>query len=86
MRRRATCRRQIVDTLGSAKILRPGRDATIAALAPMQPRALAAAEKLAQQGMITDDACAAGAARHPDHFGSVVVPIACLRSRRNHVQ
>ena len=37
---------EIVDTLGTAKILRPGRDATILALAMMVPRALAAAEKL----------------------------------------
>ncbi len=42
---------EIVDTLGSAKILRAGRDATIVALALMVPRALAAAEKLAQQGI-----------------------------------
>lgn len=37
---------EIVDTLGTAKILRPGKDATILALAMMVPRALAAAEKL----------------------------------------
>ena len=37
---------EIVDTLGSAKILRTGRDATILALALMVPRALAAAEEL----------------------------------------
>src|ERR1700751_3117117 len=37
---------EIVDTLGTAKILRAGRDATILALALMVPRALAAAEKL----------------------------------------
>jgi pyruvate/2-oxoglutarate/acetoin dehydrogenase E1 component len=37
---------EIVDTLGSAKILRPGKDATILALALMVPRALQAAEKL----------------------------------------
>jgi len=37
---------EIVDTLGTAKILRQGKDATIAALALMVPRALAAAEKL----------------------------------------
>src|SRR6516162_4085840 len=42
---------EIVDTLGSARILRPGRDATILALALMVPRALDAAEKLAQQGI-----------------------------------
>jgi pyruvate/2-oxoglutarate/acetoin dehydrogenase E1 component len=37
---------EIVDTLGTAKIVRPGKDATILALAMMVPRALAAAEKL----------------------------------------
>jgi pyruvate dehydrogenase E1 component beta subunit len=37
---------EIVDALGTAKILRPGRDATILALALMVPRALAAAAKL----------------------------------------
>src|SRR6201988_943866 len=37
---------EIVDTLGTAKIVRPGKDATIVALALMVPRALAAAEKL----------------------------------------
>src|SRR5262249_32396547 len=37
---------EIVDRLGSAKILRPGKDATILALALMVPPALAAAEKL----------------------------------------
>ncbi|RAI44004.1 alpha-ketoacid dehydrogenase subunit beta [Rhodoplanes roseus] len=37
---------EIVDTLGTAKILRPGRDATVLALALMVPRALAAAETL----------------------------------------
>jgi pyruvate/2-oxoglutarate/acetoin dehydrogenase E1 component len=37
---------EIVDTLGSASIARPGRDATILALAMMVPRAIAAAEKL----------------------------------------
>jgi pyruvate dehydrogenase E1 component beta subunit len=37
---------EIVDTLGTAKILRSGKDATICALALMVPRALAAAEKL----------------------------------------
>ena len=37
---------EIVDKLGTAKILRPGKDATIIALALMVPRALAAAEKL----------------------------------------
>jgi pyruvate dehydrogenase E1 component beta subunit len=37
---------EIVDTLGTAKIVRPGSDATIVALALMVSRALAAAERL----------------------------------------
>jgi pyruvate dehydrogenase E1 component beta subunit len=37
---------EIVDTLGAAKIVRPGRDATICALALMVPRAVEAAETL----------------------------------------
>jgi acetoin:2,6-dichlorophenolindophenol oxidoreductase subunit beta len=37
---------EIVDSLGVAKIVRPGKHATILALALMVPRALAAAEKL----------------------------------------
>jgi len=37
---------EIVDTLGTAKIVRPGKDASIAALALMVPRAIAAADKL----------------------------------------
>lgn len=41
----------IVDTLGSAKILRQGTDCTIAALALMVPRALEAAERLAADGI-----------------------------------
>ena len=39
---------EILDTLGTAKILRPGRHATILALALMVPRALEAAEVLAR--------------------------------------
>jgi pyruvate/2-oxoglutarate/acetoin dehydrogenase E1 component len=42
---------EIVDTLGSAKVLRSGADATIVALAAMVPRAVAAAEVLAQHGI-----------------------------------
>ena len=42
---------EIVDTLGSAKVLRSGADATIVALAAMVPRAVAAAEALAQRGI-----------------------------------
>ncbi len=38
---------EIVDTLGTAKILRPGTDCTIVALGMMVHRALAAAERLA---------------------------------------
>jgi len=37
---------EIVDTLGTAKIVRPGKDATIIALALMVPRALEAAKRL----------------------------------------
>jgi pyruvate dehydrogenase E1 component beta subunit len=40
---------EIVDQLGTAKILRRGKDATILALALMVPRALEAAEKLKSQ-------------------------------------
>ncbi|MCC2097954.1 MAG: alpha-ketoacid dehydrogenase subunit beta [Hyphomicrobiales bacterium] len=40
---------EILDTLGTAKILRPGRDATIIALALMVPRALEAADILARE-------------------------------------
>ncbi len=42
---------EVVDTLGSAKILREGTDCTIAALALMVPRALEAAERLAADGI-----------------------------------
>jgi len=43
---------EIVDTLGTAKILRPGKDATILALALMVPRALEAANRLhAEHGL-----------------------------------
>jgi acetoin:2,6-dichlorophenolindophenol oxidoreductase subunit beta len=40
---------EIVDTLGTARIVRPGRDATILALALMVPRALEAANTLSSQ-------------------------------------
>ena len=40
---------EIVDTLGTARIVRPGRDATILALALMVPRAVEAAERLARE-------------------------------------
>ncbi len=42
---------EIVDEIGVAKVLREGSDCTIAALALMVPRALAAAERLAGQGI-----------------------------------
>jgi pyruvate dehydrogenase E1 component beta subunit len=42
---------EIVDTLGTARVLREGTDVTIAALALMVPRALEAAERLAQDGV-----------------------------------
>ncbi len=40
-----------VEELGVAKIVRPGKDATIVALAAMVPRALEAAERLAADGI-----------------------------------
>ena len=40
---------EIIDTLGTAKTLRPGRDATVLALALMVPRALAAADILSRE-------------------------------------
>ena len=42
---------EIVDRLGTAKVLREGTDVTIAALALMVPRALEAADRLAQEGI-----------------------------------
>ncbi|MFC5381566.1 pyruvate dehydrogenase complex E1 component subunit beta [Aquipuribacter nitratireducens] len=42
---------EIVDELGTAKVRRPGRDATVLALGLMVPRALAAAEALAARGI-----------------------------------
>jgi acetoin:2,6-dichlorophenolindophenol oxidoreductase subunit beta len=42
---------EIVDTVGSASVLRHGADATLVALGYMVPRALAAAEELAASGI-----------------------------------
>ncbi len=42
---------EIVDELGTARVVREGTDATIAALALMVPRALEAAERLAADGI-----------------------------------
>ncbi len=42
---------EIVDELGKASVLRQGPAATVVALAAMVPRALAAAERLAQEGI-----------------------------------
>ena len=42
---------EIVDTLGSAKVLRNGSDATVVALGAMVPKALTAAEELASAGI-----------------------------------
>jgi len=42
---------EIVDELGKARIVREGRDCTIVALALMTQRALAAADRLAEQGI-----------------------------------
>jgi pyruvate dehydrogenase E1 component beta subunit len=44
---------EIVDTLGTARIVRPGRDVTVLALAAMVPRALEAAEQLAAEDGIS---------------------------------
>ena len=42
---------EIVDTLGTAKVLRQGTDATLVALGAMVPKALAAADELAEMGI-----------------------------------
>jgi pyruvate dehydrogenase E1 component beta subunit len=42
---------EIVDRLGTAKVLREGTDVTIAALASMVPRAVEAADRLEQDGI-----------------------------------
>lgn len=42
---------EIVDTLGTARVVREGSDVTIVALAAMVPTALSAAEQLAAQGI-----------------------------------
>jgi len=42
---------EIVDELGKAKVVREGTDVTIAALALMVPRALEAADRLAEDGI-----------------------------------
>ncbi len=42
---------EVIDELGQAKIVRAGTDATIVALAYMVPRALEAAERLAEDGI-----------------------------------
>jgi pyruvate dehydrogenase E1 component beta subunit len=42
---------ELVDTLGTAKVLRSGKDCTILALAAMVPRAVEAAERLAREGI-----------------------------------
>ena len=42
---------EIVDTLGSAKVLREGKDATLVTLGNMVPRAMAAASELASAGI-----------------------------------
>jgi pyruvate dehydrogenase E1 component beta subunit len=44
---------EVIDTLGTAKVLRRGKDCTLAALALMTPRALEAAERLDRQDGIS---------------------------------
>ena len=45
---------EIVDELGTARVLREGTDVTIAALAAMVPRAVEAADRLAGEGIDTE--------------------------------
>jgi pyruvate/2-oxoglutarate/acetoin dehydrogenase E1 component len=76
---------EIVDTLGTAKILRSGKDATICALALMVPRALEAAEKLKAALIAKLSTCGLWCrstrrpylVRSPGRTG-------CLRSRKTH--
>ena len=42
---------ELVETLGAARVMREGSDLTIVALAAMVPKALEAADRLAEQGM-----------------------------------
>jgi pyruvate/2-oxoglutarate/acetoin dehydrogenase E1 component len=42
---------EVLDTLGSARVLRRGTDATLVAIGAMVPKATAAAEKLAESGV-----------------------------------
>jgi pyruvate/2-oxoglutarate/acetoin dehydrogenase E1 component len=42
---------EIVDTLGTARVVRPGKDLTIVALAAMVPKAMAAAGRLSGRGI-----------------------------------
>ena len=76
---------EIVDTLGTAKILRPGKDATILALALMVPRALAAAERLkAEHGIDCEviDVRSLVPLDTQTILGSVAKTQRCSRSRR----
>jgi pyruvate dehydrogenase E1 component beta subunit len=45
---------EVIDRLGVARIVREGTDATVVALALMVPRALAAAERLAEEGIFVE--------------------------------
>jgi pyruvate/2-oxoglutarate/acetoin dehydrogenase E1 component len=77
---------EIVDTLGSAKIVRPGKDATILALALMVPRARAAAEKLkAEAGIDRLDRGRRGVLR-PRRPGSADHDAAHPAARRRHAR
>ena len=76
---------EIVDTLGTARIVRPGKDATILALALMVPRALEAADKLkAEHGIDCEvvDVRSLVPLDTQTILGSVG-RIACSRSRRS---
>ena len=67
---------EIIDTLGTAEILRPGRDCTIVALALMVPRALEAAEALAGEHGIERRSLTCG------HWFRSILRRASVRSRR----
>ena len=86
-RPRARCRTARSSTRSAPrKIVRPGKDATILALALMVPRALEAAERLAGRArhrLRGDRRALAGAARHADHSRlGRAHRTGCSRSRR----
>ena len=76
---------EIVDRLGTAKVRREGGDCTIVALGLMVPRALAAAEQLAAEGIEADGdrpASASSPSTRPPCWRRWRRPAGCSRSRR----